>query len=353
MKKATKQLIIILCALVIAGGGLAALLLLGGQPQAETTPSSAIMLGRSLTPAELSFSNGKETYNFIFSDGEWSYADEDDFPLNPKNLDNIMTELSTLTADSSFEIADTPEAYGFTESCMSVSVRSAYGNTFSLLFGGNAPDGSRYMMEEGGSTVYTLSSTALTDCLGKDLYDMLVLDSCVQSLREYLKSFSVTCGDVTITFSQDSERKEYAIGDTDINGDTVTEEGKMYTEYTWYMESENGRVLLDTESTEEGSIGAIWNDVMRCFEFYYFAECIDHKADEALLKECGLLPPVLTVKSSFVKDGEDREYTLHFGIQAKGIYRYGQEEGSSALNTIRSEYYLPLQELFDLITDAK
>lgn len=275
--KRQKTLLILLLVLVVISGAAFAAARLNREADAETseTANEPIVSIDTESAESLSFTyESNDTLSFTREDGEWSYAEDSDFPLYGAYIDTMLEKISELSA---LKTIDTPESladYGLDEPVCSVTVTA--GGEYEFKIGDESElDGERYV-SVGDGNVYLVDADILSS-FNYGLYDLVEKET-VPSMQD-VQRFTVSSGD-----------KSYEL-------EYIEDSGLAYSdEYVWfYKNGEDDYMTLDTALTSSFIAKVTGLD---------WGECVNYKADETALKDYGLSEPQLTVTVEYTESAE-------------------------------------------------
>ncbi|MCD8189693.1 MAG: DUF4340 domain-containing protein, partial [Clostridiales bacterium] len=105
----------------------------------------------------ITFVNEGTSLEFLLNDdGEWYWADDEDFLLDDTAVSTVASLAEDFQAGTSFEIADDLDAYGLQDTGMKVIYTTEDGDTYTVLVGDATASGDYYYaMLEDGATIYT------------------------------------------------------------------------------------------------------------------------------------------------------------------------------------------------------
>lgn len=324
-KKKQRQLLLLLGCLAAAVLILVAVLLYNRHLAAQeaAAESDSISIGLSTEPTEVRWTSATGTVALVQDgEGNWTWAEDADFPLNTTTVQAIVTALSN-PAQREIEIADSLEAYGLAEPSITLETVDSEGSQLQLLIGNSFTEGSEeyyYAMRSGGDTILILDTTLvgqLTETIN-DLADTSPLDSIDES-------------QVTSLTIQGAQESSFTV-----QSETVEdEEGNKETEYHWYN---NG-----TDVTSSTLLSSITEEALDPT----FISLAYWKPDEATLAACGLDTPITATVIYTDDDGNAAHQTLSIGgLDENGSYYYCSADGG------QSVYLIGAASLTDIITVA-
>ena len=143
-KKKQRQLLLLLGCLAAAVLILVAVLLYNRHLAAQeaAAASDSISIGLSTEPTEVRWTSATGTVALVQDgEGNWTWAEDADFPLNTTTVQAIVTALSN-PAQREIEIADSLEAYGLADPSITLETVDSEGSQLQLLIGNSFTEGS-------------------------------------------------------------------------------------------------------------------------------------------------------------------------------------------------------------------
>ena len=168
-KKTMVILIIILAVLASFYGGLRVWSRKAAEKEAKEEVEK-IMVTDLQDLSSFSYSNGKETMNFIKEDGTWKLEDDKEIRLNQSTVESMGEAASRLAAVRELKEPDDLKDYGLTTPSYTISLTTKDGDK-ETLYVGDAAGEDYYAMAEGTQKVYTISS-GLVSSLRFDLSEL-------------------------------------------------------------------------------------------------------------------------------------------------------------------------------------
>lgn len=345
MKKKQKSgLMVLLLVLVLCVAGYLGIQAHNKQVQAQKDAdeeASKVYLSSLGDVTKLSFTNSNGEFSFQLQDGVWQYLPDPDFPLNQDKLTTLVSSLKSLTAVRSFEPGDSLSSYGLDAPAVTLTASDSDGNSLTLLFGG-ASGSNNYAMAQGGSLIYTVSSTFVTD-LDYQLNDLVQLETFPSLTEKSLDSVTITLNGKTLTLTKETETTEVTSSDTDASEASAQPEST--TSYVWYAVSSDGtRTPVDALTPASGkSASDVMDGLKDALSYLSFQSCENYKADDNALAGYGLTSPAFLVKVSYtLTDGDgsttDGTYLLTIGSQnTDGSAYYAVKDNSSAVNLLKAD----------------
>lgn len=315
-KKKRRQLLGLLAALCAAVLLLLCVVLFNRHQAAKETAdaeSSQISTGLSDDPVRLSWSQNGGTVELVCdSDGNWSWAEDSEFPLNASLVQSLTSALKN-PAVREMDMADTAEAYGLAEPSASVETEDADGTTARLLIGGSFTetdtDGSSetyyYAQREGSDKVLQLDA-ALVSQLTDSIYDLAQTSQFETLSTDQVTSLSIS-GSVTTSFTVQAV-------------DSENDDGETETEYHWYCG--------DTDVTDASLLGSLRAELLK----NPFTAMADWKPDDAALVRYGLDQPITVTVNYTDSDGSAAARTLLIGsLTGEGSNYYCSPDGGKSV----------------------
>lgn len=314
-KKKRRQLLGLLAALCTAVLLLLCVVLFNRHQAAKETADaeSSQITGLSDDPVRLSWSQNGGTVELVCdSDGNWSWAEDSEFPLNASLVQSLTSALKN-PAVREMDMADTAEAYGLAEPSASVETEDADGTTARLLIGGSFTetdtDGSSetyyYAQREGSDKVLQLDA-ALVSQLTDSIYDLAQTSQFETLSTDQVTSLSIS-GSVTTSFTVQAV-------------DSENDDGETETEYHWYCG--------DTDVTDASLLGSLRAELLK----NPFTAMADWKPDDAALVRYGLDQPITVTVNYTDSDGSTAARTLLIGsLTGEGSNYYCSPDGGKSV----------------------
>lgn len=235
-----------------------------------------------------SYDMGNGELAFEKRDGQWYYTEDEDFPLDQSVPEQIVQDISQITADRELTDGDALEDYGLDEPSGTLAYTDASGETTKVAFGDMTGDYYYALVNETGP-VYTAASSVM-ESLNYTLDDMAVLD-------------------------------DYpAIGSGNLIRESVTQNGE-----TTY-DSENEDQAEDIAAVA-GGLGAVT-----------LSEAADYSVEEEDLAGYGLDEASrITVEAVYTTDGEENTIVLYIGAEDESGNRYVMINDSRIVYLISDE----------------
>lgn len=296
--KRGKKLLLLAAALVIVGG--AALAAVRFIPDEETEAAEAQLIYSldASTLSSLTWTNEGESLTFLYDNGDWSWADDAAFPLDPTRLNSMLDALEEVRASKTIEAAEDLAQYGLEEPACTVTIEAG-DETVIELGDSTSLDGLTYL-SLGDGNVY-LVDAGLASSFGYGLYD-LVSKEAIPDMSD-LVSF----------------RLERASGELVI--DYIEEGGLAYSDrYTWFAVEDGEYTALDSSLAEalvSQVTGLAWGD------------CVDCDAQLKDLADYGLDSPAVTVSVSYIETTEVE--TNETDEDGEPVYETREEEKTFTL----------------------
>ncbi len=281
--------------------------------EAADAESSQISTGLSADPVQLSWSQNGGTVELVCdSGGNWSWAEDSEFPLNASLVQSLTSALKN-PAVREMDMADTAEAYGLAEPSASVETVDADGSTARLLIGGSFTeadtDGSSetyYYAQREGSDKVLLLDTTLVSQLTDTVYDLAQTNRFETLSKDQVTTLTID-GSVTTTFTVQAV-------------DTENDDGETETEYHWYCG--------DTDVTDASLLGSLRAELLK----NSFTDMADWKPDDAALVRYGLDQPITVTVDYTDSEGNAASRTLLIGsLTGEGSNYYCSPDGGQSV----------------------
>ena len=113
--------------------------------------------------SELSIENGKESYHFSRKEDKWTYTEDENFPLSESQIQNVVSNLTSISAVRELENTENLADYGLDNPEIQVTVTDIEGKETELKFGDiNDAVSGCYMSKSGSHKVYLVDSSVKT-----------------------------------------------------------------------------------------------------------------------------------------------------------------------------------------------
>lgn len=210
----------------------------------------------------LKFNVGNGDLEFSKEDDQWYYTQDKDFPLQQSYPEDMAETVGSITADRELTDGDSIDAYGLDDPVYTIEYTDADGNVTDLLFGDMTGD-DYYVMQSGGDTVYTVSSSVL-EPLNYAIDDMAQLDDYPSiGSGNLVKEVITQNGETTTYDSEDedqtediaavagglgavtlSEAADYSVEDEDLDTYGLDEKSRITVEATYTQDDEEQLLTL-------------------------------------------------------------------------------------------------------------
>lgn len=172
MKRTAILLLCLLLALVLAGCGNNT-----ADDTVNAADNSALAVGEESSVAQagmLEYSNGQVTCRFRKDEDGWKWVDNEKFPLDAAYVEELLTELETISA-SLTPVTPTPDPAecGLSEPSRYLTVTVGE-ETSTLYFGKQREDGQWYMSVESREDIYLIADDFMKR-MDRSVYDMAIL----------------------------------------------------------------------------------------------------------------------------------------------------------------------------------
>ncbi len=295
-----KKLVSLLAVLVVLiGATFAAIRLIPDEDSTlEEDTGTSIFALNAASVSELTWDYGDETLTFVSTDGEWSYAADDTFPLNSTYLDTMVTTLSDVIATKTIDAPDDLSQYGLEEPVCTVSVTA--GDTTKFLIGDESSMGGERYISLGDGNVY--------------LVDSSILDSFTYGLYDIVQMESIPAMTNVIDFRVESAEQNLLL-------EYIEDGGLAYSDsYVWFLHDGDNYLTLDTELT---------GDFVGTITGLNWSECVSYNASNELLAEYGLDTPSATVTVDYIESVEVETNTSD--DEGNSVYETQEHETSFVL----------------------
>ena len=233
----TERRIVTFLTVIIGILGAALLLVLGmkyreNRTEAEIAAAAAIAEQEGSTCIALHYQNGTAQLDFVCDEkGRWTWAADDDFPLDDTNIKAILDTLSTMTPHQIIETVENPAVLELDAPTRSLTAVYDSGTEFTFSFGVTTPEGnSVYTIHNGEPAPVYIYSAEILRLMELGVYDMCDLPDFPVIERDRVQRVTVQgCADETGTlprFTMDAtKREENTIWKSD--NITVTESARV------------------------------------------------------------------------------------------------------------------------------
>lgn len=142
------------------------------EEEKEAAANEPILELDTENPASLSFDIGEETIEFVYTDDSWSRTDDETFPVNGDAIEEVLTDLSKVSAVRILEDVEDTSEYGFEDPQNVFTYTDTEGTVTTVTIGANNEStGDDYLLVDNGEErVYTISTT-LRSSVSADIYD--------------------------------------------------------------------------------------------------------------------------------------------------------------------------------------
>ena len=247
----------------------------------------------------------------INEQGQWSWMDDIDFPLDATFVEQLAKDLTALTPQQTIPIEEgkTLEDYDMDDPWCTIQAIRPDETTLELVFGKATTDGkARYASKDGDANTVYIYDAAWMEALHAPIYDMMKLPTLETLSSETIESVSIQ-GAVS----------------TDVSL-VKKEEGK----FVWKQVDESAEIAVPNllESLTQLSIEG-------CFNF---------KPTTGATTICGFDAPVATI--SVTHTGNSTPFVFEFGtIAVDEQYRYMRLEGDSTIYLVNASHVTTLIDI--------
>lgn len=114
--------------------------------------------------SELTIESGENEYTFKQEDETWTYAGDENFPLNTEELSSKVASITSVTATTTIEEPENIQEYGLDEPSVKITVKTVDGESDTLEVGdeNTAVSGCYIMINEDESKIYLVDSLVKT-----------------------------------------------------------------------------------------------------------------------------------------------------------------------------------------------
>lgn len=235
--------------------------------------------------------SSSQGHSFTKTDGEWHYDGDEDFPVNSQVLEDLISELSSYSADFVIEEPEKLSDYGLSKTNYIVNIEFTDGTSLKVSFGGySSMDSERYFTIGDGKVYLALIDVMNDFYIGKDEF---ALEDEIPDMKQTL-SFTIT-------------------GDNNINIVYENESGYAYSdEFEYFVKSGNSYKAIDTDLAED-LISIVADLNLSSFETY--------TANTDDLSKWYLKNPGLTVSAVYEnEDGDQESFVLLLGSNGSKAY---------------------------------
>ena len=334
MKKQTRTLAVLAILVVVCLGGYFAL---KGWNQAQEEAEHTY-LAQLTQVTHLTFDkDGLEMAFTCGEDGTWTYDGDGEYPLDGDDLDNIADLFASLEAQRVISQPEALTSYGLDAPARTIAVEGQPADDESAsavtILLGNEVDGSYYAMVEGDEeTVYTIASDLFeqTDCTLLQLGQPEQLPSMKE---ENVEAVTLEQGDASVSLTKTAQTETVETGETDEEGNPVTEE---VTEYTWYL-----------DGTELPQDSQAVDDLLSALAQLSFNSCQAYKPAQEELAGMGLEESTALKLTVTYGDGQTLELWVGSALGEEESGMYAMQPGSNMVHALSET---PAQILNELLT---
>lgn len=288
MKRGTKLLALLLVLALLSGGALvlSSLHLNDDTGNADEEDAVAIYSAEQSSISRIAWTVGEETHTLVRTENSWRYEEDEALPLDATVTVDMLNALDEILATRTIESPEDLAQYGLAQPELIVDVTAQTQTRFRV--GSTTMEGQRYLAMEGDSNVY-LVHPAIASVFDLDLYDMVRKEGIPDMSQVEALHVKAETGNYDVVYLEQS--------------------GRAYSDsYTWFMETDDGYVTLDTELT-----AAFLSSVTSV----KWSECVNYNADKAALVQYGLDKPTVTYTVDYVQTSGDKtskdSFTLELG----------------------------------------
>ncbi len=233
MKKQTRNLIILGIVVVLLVGvyfGIRLWQKAKAEKAAEDAANSVVYVSQLSDVVSIAIENHEGLHHYYKdAEGSWHMEEDEAFPMDGKNLDDIAYAVMELPAIYTVELQDDLAYYGLDDG-KRLTVTDSAGTTVELVLGNVTADGqSYYAMQAGGDVAYTIDDD-LNRFTSKEILDMAAIREIPKLGENNVLSVTVEGKLGTLLL----ERGEPIEGDEDF-------------QYAWYVTTEDQpRGLVET-----------------------------------------------------------------------------------------------------------
>ena len=278
------------------------------------------------TLASMQWEYNGEAITLSYSDEQWSYNEDSDFPLDQSIAEAMASAVINVSATRKLEDIEDISEYGLKEPVSTIKVACDDGSETNFKIGNiNNSTGEYYVQLNEEDTVYTVDSTLYT-AFSYGLYDLIDMEEL--PLISDITSFKVV-----------SQDKAYELVNIEDSSDI------SYTnDYYWFLKEANKELKAIDEYKAESLQGQITS--------LSWVECVAYNAEQKDLEEYGLDNPEITVNITYIitetvdtgetdDDGnaitETKEEEVNFKLligDSEDGYSYAMIDGSDMIYTI-------------------
>ncbi|MDE8732719.1 DUF4340 domain-containing protein [Eubacteriales bacterium DFI.9.88] len=175
--------------------------------KAETEKTSKELAATDLNAEDIqkiNYTNGSDSVTFEKKENTWSYSQDEALPLKQSLAQEAVSAFCSVTGNRKLSGVDAMEDYGLASPAFSVVLTDGEGKETSVDIGSSTGT-DYYLTADGGTTVFTVSSTIL-DSLIFDTASMIQTETFPEIDSKTLKSFTVKQkGKTLVSCSGDDE----------------------------------------------------------------------------------------------------------------------------------------------------
>lgn len=258
--------------------------------------------------------------------GGWTYDGDASFPVDGADLDAIAQLFENLEAR---RVIDQPEAlssYGLDEPQRTVTVEGqstgGEGASSVTLLLGDEVDGAYYARLEGEEeTVYTIES-GLFDATDHTLLELGEPEQLPSLKEENVEAVELSQNGQTVSLTKTARTETIETGESDEEGNPVTEE---VTQYTWSL-----------DGTELPQDSQAVDDLLSALAQLSFTDCLAYKSAQEELEAMGLAGTDTITLTVTYGDGQTLELLCGLLTGEESDRVYAMQEGSDMVHALSS-----------------
>lgn len=287
--------------------------------------ASRIRINQMEDVAQVTVDSTEGALTFVKEADTWYYDADRDFPVNQTELANIESAAGALEAVRAIEEADALEDYGLDAPIAEITVVDASGNSVEMYVG-DATNSEYYLKTADADTVYTVSSSFVSQIQDKVLYDFVQVENLPITSAEKIQTMEIEFDGAVHTIERNVVENEETEEETE--AETEVEEP------TWLYFIDDKQQIKDPDAND--TLGL---NLAQALVGMRIEDCVDYNGTEDELADFGLENPAMRITYTFLDDEEVlQSVTLYVGNTSEdATFYYVVSSDSKAINTISAD----------------